>query len=252
MTFTDAKQRFSSRVADYVRYRPSYPAALMELLRRECDLRPGHVVADIGSGTGFLTELFLKNGNRVYGVEPNPEMRQAGEEYLASYDGFISVNGSAEETTLGDAMVDFITAGQSFHWFEPASARGEFLRILKPGGWVVAIWNVRERQSSFGKGYEDILIKYAADYKRVRDSWRGFFAGDKFSARTLVGTQLLDSDELAGLLRSASYAPREGQPNFSPMMEELRGLFLEHQQNGRVAMTFNTEVYFGQLSRMAT
>ena len=143
MTFTDAKERFSSRVADYVRYRPGYPSALLELLRTECGLRPGHVIADIGSGTGFLSELFLKNGNRVYGVEPNKDMRQAGEEYLASYDGFSSIEGSAEATTLDDASVDFITAGQSFHWFAPDAARREFVRILKPGGWMVIAWNDR-------------------------------------------------------------------------------------------------------------
>src|SRR5580700_1693997 len=95
MTFTDAKQRFSNRVADYVRYRPGYPAATLDILRSECGLRPGHVVADIGSGTGFLSEIFLKNGNRVFGVEPNTEMRLAGEEYLAAYDGFSSIEGSA-------------------------------------------------------------------------------------------------------------------------------------------------------------
>jgi ubiquinone/menaquinone biosynthesis C-methylase UbiE len=110
MTFIDAKERFSKRVGDYVRYRPSYPSALLELLRSECALRPGHVIADIGSGTGFLSELFLKNGNRVYGVEPNKEMRQAGDEYLASYDAFSSIEGSAEATTLDDASVDFITS----------------------------------------------------------------------------------------------------------------------------------------------
>src|SRR6267378_605232 len=119
MIFADAKQRFSNRVADYIRYRPGYPAVALEVLREDCGLRPGHVIADIGSGTGFLSELFLKNGNRVYGVEPNTEMRQAGEEYLASYDGFSSIEGSAESTTLEDSSVDFVTAGQAFHWFEP-------------------------------------------------------------------------------------------------------------------------------------
>src|SRR6202163_1364950 len=123
MTFTDVKQRFSQRVADYVRYRPGYPAEVLTLLRSECGLRPGHVIADIGSGTGFLSELFLKNGNRVYGVGTNQTMRPTGEEYLASFDSFVSLNGSAEATTLEDASVDFVTAGQAFHWFEPAAAR---------------------------------------------------------------------------------------------------------------------------------
>src|SRR5260370_9091015 len=102
----------------------------MDLVRGECGLRPGHVVADVGSGTGLLSELFLKNGNRVYGVEPNEAMRQAGEEYLASFDGFTSVNGSAEATTLDDASVDFVPAGQTFPWFEPRATRRGFAPIF--------------------------------------------------------------------------------------------------------------------------
>src|SRR5712692_8631532 len=116
MTFADAKQRFSNRVADYVRYRPGYPGALIDLLRTECGLRPDHVIADVGSGTGLLSKLFLENGNRVYGVEPNQEMREAGEEFLRSFPEFTSVAGSAEDTTLGNTSVDFVTAGQAFHW----------------------------------------------------------------------------------------------------------------------------------------
>src|SRR5437667_1710516 len=143
MTFADAKQRFSNRVADYVRYRPGYPAAVLDLLRVECGLRPGHVIADVGSGTGLLSKLFLENGNHVFGVEPNQEMRQAGEEFLHSFPKFSSVTGSAEATTLGEASVDFITAGQAFHWFDPKAARCEFARILRPGGWIVILRNDR-------------------------------------------------------------------------------------------------------------
>src|ERR1700737_1752387 len=119
MTFANAKQRFSDRGAGCLRYRPRYPEAVLDFFRAQCGLRSDHAIADIGSGTGFLSELFLKNGNRVFGVEPNEAMRQAGEEYLASYDGFSSIEGPAESTTLEDASVDFVTAGQAFHWFEP-------------------------------------------------------------------------------------------------------------------------------------
>src|SRR5580700_3479476 len=113
MIFTDAKQRFSNRVADYVRYRPSYPPALLDLLAKECDLRPSHVIADIGSGTGLLSKLFLDNGNRLYGVEPNADMRAAGEEFLREYQNFTSVNGSAEASGIPSASADSITAGQA-------------------------------------------------------------------------------------------------------------------------------------------
>jgi len=253
MTFADAKQRFSNRAADYVRYRPGYPAAVLDLLRADCGLRPGHVIADIGSGTGFLSELFLKNGNRVYGVEPNPEMRHAGEEYLASYDGFSSIEGSAESTTLEEASVGFVTAGQAFHWFEPEKTRAEFRRILRPQGWVVAIWNFREMETSFAKAYEDILVKYGTDYTRVRDSYpkghdvQNFFLGAEFPHHVLPNVQFLDWEGLAGRLRSGSYIPQEGHVNFAPMMDALRELFQTHQEDGRVRVEYATNLYAGQL-----
>ena len=253
MPFADAKQRFSSRVADYVRYRPGYPPAVLDLLGTNCGLRSGHIIADIGSGTGFLSELFLKNGNRVYGVEPNAEMRQAGEEYLASYDGFSSIEGSAESTTLGDSSVDFVTAGQAFHWFEPEKTRTEFRRILRPQGWFVAVWNFREMKTPIGKAYEDILVKYGTDYARVRDSYPAghdvnkFFLGGNFLHRVLQNVQFLDWEGLAGLLRSASYMPQEGHANFAPMMEALRALFHAQQEDGRVRVEYATNLYAGQL-----
>jgi len=253
MSFTDAKQRFSSRVADYLRYRPGYPTEALALLRSECDLRPGHIIADLGSGTGFLSELFLKNVNRVYGIEPNQAMRQAGEEYLASYDSFVSVDASAEATALKNATIDFVTAGQAFHWFEPAAARLEFQRILKPSGWVVAIWNDRQMDSAFANAYEELLVKYGTDYQRVRESYpeggkmQEFFAGGTVSHHSVPNAQTLDWEGLAGRLRSSSYAPQEGQPNYAPMMAALEELFRAHQENRHVRMEYATHVYFGRL-----
>jgi SAM-dependent methyltransferase len=252
MTFADPKQRFSDRVADYVRYRPSYPTALLDLLRTECSLRPGHVIADIGSGTGFLSELFLKNGNRVYGIEPNEAMRRAGEEYLASYDGFSSIEGSAETTTLDDSSIDFVTAGQSFHWFEPDSARREFVRILKSGGWMVIAWNDRRMdEAPFTRAYENLLERFGIDYKQVKDSYpeadRITYFLSTFSQRDLPNFQIFDWDSLRGRLRSSSFTPTEGHANYAPMMDELRKLFDAWQQDGQVRMDYFTRIYFGHL-----
>jgi SAM-dependent methyltransferase len=252
MTFADPKQRFSDRVADYVRYRPSYPTALLDLLRTECSLRPGHVIADIGSGTGFLSELFLKNGNRVYGIEPNEAMRRAGEEYLASYDGFSSIEGSAEATTLDDSSIDFVTAGQSFHWFEPDSARREFVRILKSGGWMVIAWNDRRMdEAPFTRAYENLLDRFGIDYKQVKDSYpeadRITYFLSTFSQRDLPNFQIFDWDSLRGRLRSSSFTPTEGHANYAPMMDELRNLFDAYQQDGQVRMDYFTRIYFGHL-----
>ncbi len=155
MLATDSKERFSNRVEDYVRYRPGYPRAVLDLLREECGFAPESVVADIGSGTGILTQMLLENGNVVYGVEPNAEMRAAGESLLQRYARFRSVAGSAEATTLPDASVDFVFVGQAFHWFEPKAARAEFERVLKPRGWVAVIWNERKKDATaFLREYE--------------------------------------------------------------------------------------------------
>ena len=254
VTFADSKNRFSSRVADYLRYRPHYPIGVLELLREHSGLSPAHTIADIGSGTGFLAELFLKNGNAVFGVEPNKEMREAGEEYLAAYPRFTSINASAEATTLPDASVDFVTAGQSFHWFAPAATRREFLRILRPHGWVAVVWNDRSTSSSsFADAYEDLLQRYGTDYARVKNSYpqpkdiRAFFQHENFLTREIPNYQIFDLDGLRGRLRSSSYAPTEGHPNFAPMMAALDSLFYEHQREGRVRMEFSTIAYLGQL-----
>src|SRR3954467_5791308 len=116
--------RFTDRVEDYVRYRPSYPAAeLLDFLTAKTGFDASWVVADIGSGTGISTEMFLRNGNKVYGVEPNDAMRQKAEELLKEYPGFTSVNGTAENTQLPDKSVGLVLAGQAFHWFNPPVAR---------------------------------------------------------------------------------------------------------------------------------
>lgn len=255
VTFADSKNRFSNRVADYLRYRPHYPAGVLDLLQAQCHLSPAHVIADIGSGTGFLAELFLQNGNPVFGVEPNQEMRQAGEEYLAAYPRFTSINGSAEATTLSDSSVTFVTAGQAFHWFDPHAARREFARILRPGGWIAVVWHDRSTATTgFGQAYENLLVRFGTDYSRVKDSYpgskdiRAFFEHDDFLTREIPNYQVFDLDGLRGRLRSSSYAPAEGHPNFAPMIAELDNLFASHQQEGRVRMEFSTWVYRGQLS----
>jgi SAM-dependent methyltransferase len=253
MTFADAKQRFSNRVADYVRYRPSYPSALIDLLREECGLRPDHVVADVGSGTGILSRMFLENGNRVFGVDPNDEMRRAGEEFLCGFAEFSSVNGSAEKTTLSDGCVDFVVTGQAFHWFDPVAARAEFARILRPGGLVVVIWNERLLDTTpFLRGYEALLQSFGKDYAQVSESYprlaqiQAFFP-HAIAHKSFGNFQEFDFAGLAGRVRSSSYMPQEGDANSAPMMAALRELFDTTQQSGRVRMDYAAQVYLGPL-----
>src|SRR5438874_8595361 len=183
----DPTQRFSNRVENYLRFRPHYPEQILELLKTDCELVPDSVIADIGCGTGFLAKLFLANGNRVLGVEPNNEMREAGERSLKNYPSFTSIAATAEATTLPNQSVDFVTAGQAFHWFDRPRCREEFKRILHPGGWVVLVWNDRRTDSTpFLKDYEQLLLSCSTDYeqvnhKRIDDAaLRDFFQADPF------------------------------------------------------------------------
>jgi len=254
MTFEDAKKRFSNRAEDYARYRPGYPREVLALLKTWCHLAPHHVVADIGSGTGLLSQLFLENGNRVFGVEPNAEMRAAGEEYLKRYHGFTSVAGSAEATTLPDDSVDFVAAAQAFHWFEMEPARQEFRRILKPGGRVIILWNERLLDDTpFLRDYEALLRKFGSDYARVNESYPRneqmlrFFGKNEFTSHALTNYQEFDFAGLSGRLRSSSYAPAPEHAGFEPMMKELRRIFDAHHVHGRVRMEYRTRVYTGRL-----
>ncbi|HEY2548669.1 MAG TPA: class I SAM-dependent methyltransferase [Candidatus Acidoferrum sp.] len=255
MSFSDSKQRFSARVADYVRYRPGYPTAVRDILRAECNLKSGHTIADIGSGTGFLCEVFLKNGNRVFGVEPNEEMRKAGEEYLASYDGFSSIEGSAEATTLDDHSVNFVTTGQAFHWFDQNAARAEFTRILKPDGWVVIVWNERLTEATpFLRDYEALLREFGTDYAKVKESYPGeehmrdFFGAFPHNSHEVPNFQEFDFDGIAGRLRSSSFIPTPDAPTFAPMMAELKRTFDGNHQAGRIRLEYTTRIYFGRLA----
>lgn len=250
---TDSTQRFSDRVANYVRYRPSYPQGVIDLLKREVGLHAGSVIADIGSGTGISAELLLGVGCEVYAVEPNREMREAAEHSLQNQARFHSIDGTAEATTLADHSVDVIVAAQAFHWFEQAKTRIEFSRLLKPDGFVVLLWNARHLDATpFLRGYEALVQTYATDYGTVRHEniegtpLKGFFQGGEYAEHTLPNAQHFNFEGLQGRLMSCSYAPAESDLRHAPMMAELRRLFDECQSEGSVSFEYDTRVYVGR------
>jgi len=252
---TDVTQRFSSRVENYIKYRPVYPNEVIDTLRSECGLTADSIIADIGSGTGILTEMFLRNGNAVYGIEPNREMREAGERLLKGYPRFHSVAAQAEQTRLPDQSVDFITAGQAFHWFDREKAREEFARILKPKGWIALIWNERVTTTTpFLVAYEQLLKEYSTDYEQVDhrriddDVISDFFGSDDFRLKQFKNIQVFDFEGVKGRLLSSSYAPEEGHPNYEPMLAELERIFQAYQNDGKVVFEYVTQMYYGRLS----
>jgi SAM-dependent methyltransferase len=197
--------------------------------------------------------MLLENGNPVFGVEPNAEMRQAGERLLAGFPRFISAGGTAEATTLPNEVADFVTAAQAAHWFDRERARQEFVRILKPGGCLVLLWNERITDSTpFLRDYEQLLLTFGTDYEDVRHerttaAVNEFFDPAPFQKRVFAMRQQFDYAGLEGRLLSSSYAPGPGHPKHEPMLRELRRIFEVHARAERVAFDYITRVYFGQL-----
>jgi len=249
----DPTKRFSNRVENYLKYRPGYPAMIIPLLETECGLTSESLIADIGSGTGFMTELFLKNGNTVYGVEPNAEMRSAGERLLAKYPKFVSVNATAEATTLEKKSIDLIVAGQAFHWFDDAKAKLEFIRVVKPEGWVVLVWNgFLVETSALVRGYQELLMEYGTDYQEVNREIEdcdiaAFFSPREYRQAHFPFKQVFDFEGLKGRLLSASYAPEPNDPRFDQMIDDLRQVFMANEEDGRVDFDYETLVYYGHL-----
>lgn len=233
---------------------------MIALLHGELGLAPSHAIVDLGSGTGLSARLFLEYGNVVYGIEPNAEMRAAGEAFLARFARFHSIAGTAEETTLPSACVDFAVAGQAFHWFDPARTKRELARIMRRGGKAILIWNSWHAQETpFLRDYRDVVHRWSLDksaesrhsQELLLASIDSFFAPEKYTERTLENGQSFDFEGLAGRVRSASYAPKMGHPNYGPMMRELKEIFDRHQIAGQVPFEMKTQVFWGDVHTCA-
>lgn len=247
--------RFSNRVENYIKYRPDYPGEIVSFLKQNGLLTKEFTLADIGSGTGISAQLFLNNGNRVYGVEPNKEMRTAAEKLLIQFKEFISIDATAENTTLENNSIDLIIAGQAFHWFDKEKSRSEFKRILKPSGTVVLMWNDRRTDSTpFLRQYEDFLHKYATDYSEVNHKnidapvFNSFFGTNNYSLKSFNNYQYFDFDGLKGRVLSSSYMPSETDENYATMINELQALYNQFEENGKVILEYDTKIYYGRLN----
>lgn len=251
---SDPTQRFSDRVEAYVKYRPSYPSATIDALEQASRIQKSATIADIGSGTGILTQLLLDRGHEVHAVEPNAPMRAAAEQTLGAYANFHSHNGAAESTGLPDASVDLIVAAQAFHWFDREKTAREFRRILKPQGAIALIWNrLLTDASPFLTDYDAFLVANANDYpstdhpKATDDEIRAFFAPAAMKTLSFPNRQQFDYPGLAGRCLSSSYAPAEGHPEHAPFFEKLATLFAKHQRGGRVAFEYRTSLYLATI-----
>jgi SAM-dependent methyltransferase len=247
-------QRFSGRVANYIRYRPDYPPIVFEHLIAQTGLSALSTVADIGSGTGIFTRHLLDIGAKVYAVEPNTEMRAAADAVLNGYPNYESVNGGANSTTLQNQAVNLIVCAQAFHWFNTAATKEEFTRILQPAGYVALIWNNRQTDADeFSKAYDSLLKAHSSDYNEVnhqnlnKSDFDTFFGSDQYSFSVFPNVQLFDESGLIGRAYSSSYVPELESPAGQQFLTKLKAIFAQYQENGKVKFQYHTEVYLGQI-----
>lgn len=246
----DSTQRFSDRVQHYIKYRPDYPPEVISYLRRQTGLSKDSIVADIGSGTGIFTKHLLNEGCKVYAIEPNQEMREAADALLKEYPNYISINAPAQQTTLNDHEVDLIVCAQAFHWFNTQEAKTEFKRILKDTGYAALIWNNRIVDTDdFSKAYDQLLREKTADYNEVNHQklsdkdFKAFFKKGQFEKVVFPSFQEFDEEGFMGRANSSSYVP-VGDEKFQ---QELKNVFREHAQNGKIKFHYNTEIFLGEV-----
>src|ERR1700737_950321 len=247
-------ERFSDRVENYAKYRPRYPDAMLQFMR-EIVPQPT-VVADMGSGTGILTQQLLDAEFEVYAIEPNEPMRNEAEHALNANPLFHSVRGSAEATTLANRSIDLVTSAQSFHWFDRAKAKAEFRRILKSGKWVALIWNERQPEAStLDWKYEELLRRGAPDYCEVNhrnvifEDIRAFFEPGEVTLKKYSNAQKLGRQAFIGRLLSASYVPLAGEPGHREILAAAERLFDENAVDGAVSFAYKTLLYLGAFER---
>jgi SAM-dependent methyltransferase len=226
----------------------------------EFSLSAGASVADIGSGTGLSSEPFLRAGCLVSGVEPDDVMRAAAERELAAFEGFTSIKGHAESTSLQSGSMDLIVAGQAFHWFEPAAFRREAFRISRTGGSLGLFWNSRQHDASpFMNEYNEALLQRCTEY---RSKWGGrdvrdrlapaldtTFGSGRWREMQLANCQSLSLDLLIARVESDAYAPKPGHPEYEQLIEGLTELFHRHAANGVVELKYRTRVFLGRIEQ---
>lgn len=253
--------RFSDRVQYYVKYRPYYPKEMLKFFQDQLQLNPNELIADIGSGTGFSSILFVENGNKIIGVEPNDEMRVASLDFFSNTILFSAIKGTAESTNLKSNSIDLIISGQAFHWFDAVKTKIEFTRILnnerskKAIPNVAIFWNTRIKDiDPFAIAYEQLLSELNTDYRKIKhesvenQKLNELFGEDNYQKVEFKNLQNFDLDGLLGRSLSSSFTPSQNDPNFEKFKSDLIALFHKYEKNGIVKFTYNVEVYTGLIS----
>lgn len=249
----DPKSLFSTKAAKYARYRWDYTPAALQAIFETARLSTQSRVADLGAGTGILTRHFAGRVGYVYALEPNPEMRTLAGQTLAGLPACAVVAASAEAVPLRPASIDLITVAQAIHWFEPAAARREFLRLLKPGGWLAVLYN-SGTDEALGQAIKNLYtpehgvnsaILIGGPPPQPQDY---FFGSDDFQTLGFPFTRRQDQETFTGSLASASYAPDEDHPLYPAFVHTAHEIFARFSRDGWLDLPGLTELHIGQVT----
>ena len=241
--------RFSGKANDYSKFRPKYPKGFEDLLLNKIHLSSDKTVADIGSGTGISSEFLVKNGNTVFGVEPNAEMRKIAEQTFSKHKNFVSKDATAEKTTLDDESIDLIFAGTAFHWFDAKKTKVEFDRILKKQGNIVIAWISRDLQDQMQREIENVYDKFQPEIVEVENQKNEkqiaeFFFPKSVNYECFPEIYRLNQEQFLGRLSSSSYYLPQTDKNYSAMNDDMISIFDKFENGGMVKFKYNTEVYW--------
>lgn len=250
----NSKAKFTGKSSLYDRYRPGYPKRFfIELFTKYISGNDNFVIADIGAGTGIFTELIASIGTDIIAIEPNDEMRAILKERMEDFKQVTCLNGSAENSGVGDKSVDIVTVAQAFHWFDAVAFKKECQRILKKNGLVMLIWNSRDHSSNLNKETAKISKKYCPNFQGFsgginieRLDLHQFFSNG-YEHYAVSNPLKMDKEHFIGRNLSASYAPKKEDIFYDEFVDELGFLFEKYSKDQTILVPNDLHVYVGAI-----
>ena len=251
----EPSNRFSQKAQKYARYRWDYSPQAIEMIFILSKLSCGSSVADIGSGTGMLSSHLVGKVKSLYAIEPNSEMRDYSKNLLPISSNINILDGLAEALPLPDQSIDMIMVGRAIHWFDASKARAEFLRVLKPNGWL-AILQVPCLNRELVEAVKSIRTaennwNVENDKSRLNSVSPNFYYGNQeFIDRQFPQTITETWDEFFGRLCSLSPAPNEDDESLKKFKNAAHGIFRKFSKDDRLTIEIATQIQLGRISSL--
>lgn len=253
MSFSALKS-CSEAIENYLKYHPGYPKKLLNYLYEDIGFSRESVIADICSGTGVLTRLLLEQGSRVVYVESDDQMREIAERLFSDeFQRFVSIKGTAENTTLFNDAVNFIVCTRSLRQFCRDKYRQEFYRIMKPSGTIIFLYNRLNQEDDFIKECRRLTKTYQTYHETPyyrelsEDEIVDFFESAPYNHISFSHRQSLDYDGARDRFLPEINFLEQWNNGYKEMFEEFNDIFNRYSQNKKIFINYTTEVYTGAL-----